>query len=42
MDLVINNQMFVELEIDLNKMLGMGKILRELNIDFDDLISFGR
>ena len=38
----MNNQMFAELEIDVNKMVGMGNMLRELNIDFDDLVRFGR
>lgn len=27
-----------DVELDLNKMVGMGSLLRELEIDFDDLI----
>ena len=38
----MSKPIMVELEIDINKMLGMGNLLRELNLDFDDLVKFYR
>ena len=38
----MNNKMFADLEIDVNNMVGIGTMLRVLEVDFDDLVRFGR
>ena len=43
-DKPVSNKILVKIgsenvEVDLNKMMGMGSLLRELEIDFDELVN---